>query len=86
MGSPVPARTPPVSEFESPKLIKVADVGLQLLDGMNMAREMTQTQKGLFSFFGSNNNVVLDLDLVILSFVSLFFYLFIFFLVDTEID
>lgn len=65
MGSPVPARTPPVSEFESPKLIKVGGVGVQLVDGMNMAREITQTQNGLC--FGSNINVVvvLDLDFVI---------------------
>lgn len=40
MGSPVPARTPPVSELESPKLIKVGDV--ELVDGiLKMAKEMT---------------------------------------------
>ena len=53
---PVPARTPPVSEFESPKLIGVGGAGLQFFYGMNMTRETTQTQNDYSTRLGFNQS------------------------------
>lgn len=51
-----PSRTPPVSEFESPKLIGVGGAGLQFFYGMNMTRETTQTQNDYSTRLGFNQS------------------------------